>query len=143
MNNEDIKIVKTNDNEFRYEGVPETFEIPNESEPDPSYIPPYEFTDEEVEAYEKFCEDCNDGLPFSISELSPVEIARQTDRMVIVWAPKYPELHQKIVMCEGLQGDDHKVWIRLEWEPYDLNLFLTKEIRVWAVDDGTLDSSDY
>ena len=32
MNNEDIKIVKTNDNEFRYEGVLETPETPESSE---------------------------------------------------------------------------------------------------------------
>lgn len=139
MNNEDIKIVKTNDNEFRYEGVPETPETP---EPPDLCIPPYKYTDEELKAYEKFCDECDDKLPFWILELSPVEIARQTDRMVIVWAPKHPELHQKIVACEGLRGDDRNVWIELEGNSYDLNLFFTKEIRVWAVDDGTIEWFD-
>ena len=63
MNNEDIKIVKTNDNEFRYEGVLETPETPEQ--PD-LCIPPYKYTDEELEVYEKFCDECDDKLPFWI-----------------------------------------------------------------------------
>lgn len=139
MNNEDIKTVKPNDDKFRYENTPDT---PETREPPILYIPPYEYTDEELEAYEKFCDECDDKLPFWILELSPVEIARLTDRMVIVWAPKHPELHQQIVTCGGLRGDDRNIWIELEGNSYDLNLFLTKEIRVWAVDDGTLEWFD-